>query len=258
VTDVFISYKREERARVERLAQALSDLDLNVWFDIRLTAGKTWSAEIDHHAHKSWALIACWTEAAIASKYVRHEVDIGIAGGKLVPLFLSDCDLPADLSRIHALDFRNWNGDFDHPGFTALVDRLSGLLPTEDARKQEPPNLSDRAKAIAAGRKTDVVARTRDYLIALAREKLTVAYSDAQEALGIDLETLVAALDENANINRIHREPPLCVLVVAKKTGLPGRGFFQKHCFLSGDDDDLAEEVYDRLVERVFAYEWSA
>jgi hypothetical protein len=250
VTDVFISYKREERSRVEKLAQALSDLDLNVWFDVRLTAGKQWAAEIDHHAHRSSALIACWTEAALASKYVRHEVEIGRVGDKLVPIFLSDCDLPPEYAGIHTLSFRDWNGDFDEPEFAALVARLAVLAGR--------PDLNDKAHSIAAGRKADVVARTRDYLIGLARENLTVAYSDAEQELGIDLDTLIAALDENANINRIHREPPLCVLVVAKKTGLPGRGFFQKHCFLSGDDDDLAEEVYDRLVERVFAYGWSA
>lgn len=145
MTDVFISYKREERAGVERIAQALSDLDLNVWYDVRLTAGKQWSPEIDHHAHKSWAMVVCYTEAALKSKWVRHEIEIGLADDKLVPLFLAPCDLPDDLKAIHALDFKDWNGGFRHSGFRALVKRLAEL--------GKKPALPEKAKAIAAGRK---------------------------------------------------------------------------------------------------------
>jgi hypothetical protein len=246
VTD---SYKREERAGVERIAQALSDLELNVWYDVRLTAGKQWSPEIDHHAHKCWAMVVCYTPAALTSKWVRHEVDIGIAGGKLVPLFLAPCDLPGDLKAIHTLNFQDWGGGFAHREFRALVKRLTDL--------SGRPELAKKAASIAAGREADLVFRTREYLIALAAEQATATYADAQAELGVDLDTLIAALDETAAINRIRREPPLCALIIAKKTGLPGRGFFQKHCFLSGDDDDLAEEVFDRLCELVFAHKWT-
>lgn len=249
MTDVFISYKRKERAGVERIAQALSDLGLDVWFDVRLTAGKQWSPEIDHHAHKAWAMVVCYTEAALKSQWVRHEIDIGLAGDKLVPLFLAPCVLPDDLQAIHALDFKTWNGGFAHAGFRALAKRLGEL--------GGRPELLEKTKAIAAGREADLVYRTREYLIALAAEQATATYTDAEHELGVDLDTLVAALDETAAINRIRREPPLGVLIVAKKTGLPGRGFFQKHCFLSGDEDDLAEEVFDRLCELVFAHKWT-
>lgn len=248
MTDVFISYKREERAGVERIAQALSDLELNVWYDVRLTAGKQWSPEIDHHAHKSWAMVVCYTPAALTSKWVRHEIEIGLAGDKLVPLFLTPCDLPEDLKAIHTLDLKDWGGGFSHPGFRALVKRLGEL-------GGKP--LEEKAASIAAGREADLVFRTREYLIALAAEQATATYTDAQAELGVDLDTLVAALDETAAINRIRREPPLGALIIGKKTGLPGRGFFQKHCFLSGDDDDLAEDVFDRLCELVFAHKWT-
>jgi hypothetical protein len=38
MVDVFISYKREERARCERIHEKLKALDLDVWFDVRLMA----------------------------------------------------------------------------------------------------------------------------------------------------------------------------------------------------------------------------
>jgi len=47
MVDVFISYKREERARCERIHEKLKALDLDVWFDVRLTAGKSFDREIE-------------------------------------------------------------------------------------------------------------------------------------------------------------------------------------------------------------------
>ena len=37
--DVFIAYKREERPRVEQLAQKLKAIGLSVWFDTSLASG---------------------------------------------------------------------------------------------------------------------------------------------------------------------------------------------------------------------------
>ena len=56
---------------------------------------------------------------------------------------------------------------------------------------------------------------------------------------------LYGALDATAAENRARREPPLCVSMV-NKTGKPGRGYFQKHAFLSGNEDPFADAVFAR------------
>jgi hypothetical protein len=248
MTDVFISYKREERARVERLAQALADLGLDVWFDVRLTAGIPWSPEIEAHARKAFAIVVCWSEAASRSPWVLREAQIGMDENKLAPLFFEGCILPPPFGAFHTLDFRAWNGDFTAPDFVALVARLAEL--------GKRSALPESAQAIARGREADLVNRTREMLVDLATRHVTVTYGEAQERLGVDLDTLVAALDAVTEVNRIQRQPPLCALVVTKRAGLPGRGFFQKHCFLESEKDPQAEAVFERLVERVFEYDW--
>jgi hypothetical protein len=248
MTDVFISYKREERARVERLAQALADLELDVWFDVRLTAGIPWSPEIEAHARRAFAIVLCWSEAATHSPWVLREAQIGLDENKLAPLYLQACMLPPPFGAFHTLDFRAWNGDFAAPDFIGLVARLAEL--------GKRPALPEAAEAIARGREADVVNRTRELLMDLATRHVTLSYIDAQAKLGVDLDTLIAALDAVTEVNRIQRQPPLCTLIVSKKTGLPGRGFFQKHCFLTGDTDPQAEATFERLVDRVFEYDW--
>jgi TIR domain len=46
MTDVFVSYKREDEARVARLVAALERSDLQVWWDRSLPGGESWRAQI--------------------------------------------------------------------------------------------------------------------------------------------------------------------------------------------------------------------
>ena len=44
MTDVFISYKRRTRPKIEQIAAALEALGLDVWFDANLEAGSSFNA----------------------------------------------------------------------------------------------------------------------------------------------------------------------------------------------------------------------
>jgi hypothetical protein len=46
MSDVFISYKRRMRPRVEEIASALTAMGLEVWFDAALEPGRSFAAEI--------------------------------------------------------------------------------------------------------------------------------------------------------------------------------------------------------------------
>ena len=47
MVDVFVSYKREERERCECIVRRLRALELDVWFDARLTSGMSFDREIE-------------------------------------------------------------------------------------------------------------------------------------------------------------------------------------------------------------------
>ena len=46
MTDIFLSYKREDKALVEALAKALEDEGLSVWWDTDLPLGKSYASSI--------------------------------------------------------------------------------------------------------------------------------------------------------------------------------------------------------------------
>ncbi|MBX9746541.1 MAG: toll/interleukin-1 receptor domain-containing protein [Hyphomonadaceae bacterium] len=56
MVDVFISYKREDHVRVDKLASLLKEFQLSVWHDAALQAGDDWHARIMQVAEKASAL----------------------------------------------------------------------------------------------------------------------------------------------------------------------------------------------------------
>jgi hypothetical protein len=63
MVDVFLSYKREDRPRVDRLATCLADLDIDAWYDVSLRAGDDWQARIEEIARAAKAIVVCLSEA---------------------------------------------------------------------------------------------------------------------------------------------------------------------------------------------------
>jgi hypothetical protein len=261
VSEVFISYKREDIARMEPLHALLLDLDVPVWFDAGIDVGEAWERRIEQQIDSAKAVIACWTFAALSSHWVKREAEIGYLRGMLVPVRLEPCALVAPFDKVQTADLTDWRGAPDHPEVQKMLGALEHLL----GRK----NLARNARLRGGGQKEEMVSLLRALLVERALAGAPPwTYTEAADALreaadseGVqigefDQHSLWGALDAISEQNRRRREPPLDVLVVSKDTGRPGRGYWQKHAFLAGDGDDLEERVFERHLARVRAATW--
>jgi hypothetical protein len=262
MSEVFISYKREDMARVETLTALLLDLELSVWFDAGIEVGADWERRIYEQIDQCRAMIVCWSFAAVSSHWVVREAQSGLDRGILVPVMLHPCALVPPFDTLQAADLTNWDGAPDHPEAQKALARLGQLLGKK--------NLARNARLRAGGQKEAMVELLRDMLIdrALSGEA-PFTYQEAERALReaaeaqdlrigeFDQYSLWGALDAIAEQNRRRREPPLDVLVVSKETGRPGRGYWPKHAFLEGDGDELEKLVFERHLARVRASKWS-
>jgi TIR domain len=262
VSDVFISYKREDRARVETLYALLLDLDVSAWFDGGLEVGVEWERRIFEQIDQAQAMIVCWTFAAVSSHWVTREAKIGLERNILVPVMLQPCALVPPFDTLQAADLTDWDGAPDAPQVQKVLGKLEHLL----GRK----NLARNARLRAGGQKEAMVDLLRRLLVTRATSKLPpYTYKEAEAALRtqaevedlrigeFDQHSLWGALDALAEQNRRRREPPLQVLVVSKDSGRPGRGYWQKHVFLDGEGDELEQMVFSRQLARVRAYKWN-
>ena len=125
--DVFISYKRDERARVEVLAQKLKAVGLKVWFDASLTAGAAFDDQIADALKGAKCVLVCWTPGAIASDWVRGEAAMAHGANKLVAAFLEPTELIPPFNLIHAEDLADWSGEDDHAGWAKILARCASM-----------------------------------------------------------------------------------------------------------------------------------
>ena len=262
MSDVFISYKREDMARVETLYALLLDLGLSVWFDAGIEVGAEWERRIHEQIESARAMVVCWSFAALSSPWVVREARTGLERGILVPVLLHPCALFAPFDTLQAADLTAWDGAPDHIEVQKALQRLGDLVGKK--------NLARNARLRAGGQKEAMVDLLRGLLIerALSRGP-PFTYQEAEAALReaaaaqdlrigeFDQYSLWGALDAIAEQNRRRREPPLDVLVVNKETGRPGRGYWPKHAFLEGDGDELEKLVFERHLARVRASKWS-
>lgn len=138
MADVFISYKRSDRARVQQIERLLRENKLSVWFDARLELGRGegFDAEIEREVTSAASVLACWTPEAVGSVYVRAEAKKGLERGVLVPVFLEPCSLPIPFNDVDAADLSEWGGDGRHPAWQRVIARVKELKTAADRSRE--------------------------------------------------------------------------------------------------------------------------
>jgi hypothetical protein len=122
--DVFISYKREERARVEIIADALHKAGFSVWFDAHLEPGSTFDSEISRQVRGAKCVLVCWSRASVESDWVRSEAAEGRRRRALVACFLEPCDPSVPFNLVHAEDLSSGVLDRYNPAWVKIVSQI--------------------------------------------------------------------------------------------------------------------------------------
>lgn len=122
MSEIFLSYKREDEARVARLVRALEGAGLSVWWDRGLPGGESWRANIEAALDAAKVVIVCWTHASTGPDggFVRDEA--ARAKQRLVPVVLDRAVRPPlGFGELQAIDLSHWNGNANDPFFKDLV-----------------------------------------------------------------------------------------------------------------------------------------
>jgi len=142
MSDIFISYAREDRPRAQALAAALETQGWSVWWDPIIPAGQTFRKVIREEIGKARCMVVIWSRESVESNWVLDEASLGQKRGILVPVRIDDAEPPLGFGEVHAADLTNWGGDSSAPVFRALVRDIAahgGLSATPGVAKAEPP-----------------------------------------------------------------------------------------------------------------------
>lgn len=127
---IFVSYKREDEARVHRLVRALESVRLKVWWDRELPGGENWSSQIQDALSAALCVIVVWTKHSVGPRgdFVRDEARQGKGRGILVPVFLDKVNPPLGFGEIQSIDLTHWKGSPRDPFFQDLVATVAAKL----------------------------------------------------------------------------------------------------------------------------------
>lgn len=133
MADVFLSYAREDRAKAEQIAKALSNAGYDVFWDIEIPPGVSWADFLAEKLSQSKAALVLWSETSTASQWVREEARLARDRGKLIPVMIENCAPPFGFGEIQAANLAGWNGEADNPHWKLLLEgiqRAVGAAPT--------------------------------------------------------------------------------------------------------------------------------
>ena len=151
MTDVFISYSREDRPRVQVIAQALERAGLKVWWDPHIKTGSGFREEITASLGKAEAVIVVWSQYSVSSRFVCDEADEGAARGILFPALVDLVDIPLGFRQIQTADLTHWHGRPDDKAlleFVSLIaDYTNQRLAQNKAPEPEPEAEERRSRA---------------------------------------------------------------------------------------------------------------
>ncbi|HVM37092.1 MAG TPA: TIR domain-containing protein [Sphingomicrobium sp.] len=110
MASVFLSYAREDAARIAPLAAALERVGHRVWWDQHISGGEQFASAIEQALEQADVVIVAWSQASCKSAWVRDEAAAGRDSNRLVPVSLGGCVPPLGFRQYQTIDLSGWNG----------------------------------------------------------------------------------------------------------------------------------------------------
>jgi hypothetical protein len=143
VSDVFISYSRDNQEAVRRLADAVKALGYDVWWDDQLPPHLAYGDVIAQKVGGAKAAIVVWSASAAASEWVRAEADMARNQKKLIQTTIDGAEPPMPFNQLHYVSLADWQGEPEHPAWAKVRESLTALAGEPAGAAATPPAAGD-------------------------------------------------------------------------------------------------------------------
>ena len=149
MSDVFVSYKAEDRRRIAPLVEALEAEGLSVWWDAHIGGGDEWRETIARHLDAAHCVIVVWSKRSVGpeGRFVRDEATRAQRRGTYLPVRIDKVDPPLGFGETQALPLNGWKGDRSDPRYIAVANAVRARIGLE------PHRLEHRDESPAIGRR---------------------------------------------------------------------------------------------------------
>ena len=131
MSDVFISYKAEDRRRIQPLVQALQADGYSVWWDEHIGTGDEWRQTIEKQLDSARCVIVIWSKGSVGPEghFVRDEASRAQRRHVYVPVLIDAVEPPLGFGESQATSLKGWKGDRSDRRYEAVlaaVKRIAG------------------------------------------------------------------------------------------------------------------------------------
>ena len=162
-TTAFLSYARADQAEAAKLAKALQEAGLNVWWDSLIEGGAAFAKSIEAALENCDAVIVVWSRASVQSDWVLDEAAKGRDLRKLVPVSLDGTLPPLGFRQYQSINLSGaWGktGSADIAGVVRAVAAAAGQAlhgPGTTAEARAPSFILTRRGLLVAAAGTTLV-----------------------------------------------------------------------------------------------------
>jgi TolB-like protein/Tfp pilus assembly protein PilF len=159
MSDVFVSYKAEDRPRVRALASALEAEGLSLWWDTQIEGGAAWRHSIQEQLDAARCVVVVWSKRSVGpeGRFVHDEASRAQQRGVYLPILFDKVKPPLGFGETQALPLTGWRGDRADPRFQTLLAAIrakidpSGHVAVTAARRVDRRVLIAGGGVLAAG-----------------------------------------------------------------------------------------------------------
>jgi hypothetical protein len=109
MADIFLSYSRDEKPRVEPFVRLFEQQGWSVWWDAKIGVGERFPKTIQEELGKAKCVVVFWSKLSVDSDWVLNEASEGAERHLLVPVLLDPVRIPLGFRHIQAADLARWN-----------------------------------------------------------------------------------------------------------------------------------------------------
>lgn len=143
MSDIFLSYAREELERVRPLIQALEAQGWEVWRDEKIPTGRRYDQVIATALGEARCVLVIWSQASVNSDWVPDEAARGRTRGVLIPAQIDDIELPLGFGMYQTAKLMGWNGDTADPEFRKITEEVTRLIGAPAQMEQTVPPVEE-------------------------------------------------------------------------------------------------------------------
>ncbi len=140
MTDVFVSYARDDQAKAQAIAKALEARGFDVWWDPQLLPGESYASKIQGVLESAKAVLVLWSTHSVESPWVLDEAGMGRSRAALVPVLIDAVEPPIGFRQLQAENLIQWPALEAQANFERVVKALEQLR----GRAADPPRKGTR------------------------------------------------------------------------------------------------------------------